>query len=203
LSTSGGHPADEPFSALDEYLRWQVELEIAETLRQFGKPALFVSHSRDEVYRLCRTYASSIRARVPPKSPYRAFSVPDTLAACLISGCKNFSRFTATDSHTVNALDWGVTLKTDTPVPDRATFLGVRFSHVQLVDGPGENVIACQVSQLVEDVFWGIVLLATPGGSGGYSRIRIDTDKSRLAQLTPGQTVYAYIAPSDIMLLQE
>lgn len=195
---------DEPFSALDEYLRWQVELEIAETLRQFGKPALFVSHSRDEVYRLCRNVCVVNQGKGAAKvSVSELFSVPDTLAACLISGCKNFSRFTATDSHTVNALDWGVTLKTDTPVPDGATVLGVRSHYVQLVDDPGENVIACQVSQLVEDVFSGIVLLATPGGSGGYSRIRIDTDKSRLAQLTPGQTVYAYIAPSDIMLLQE
>ena len=44
---------DEPFSALDEYLRWNLEQELLEVLRQFSGPALFVSHSRDEIYRIC------------------------------------------------------------------------------------------------------------------------------------------------------
>ena len=46
---------DEPFSALDSYLRWQLEQELASTLAAFPGTALFVSHNRDEVYRLCGT----------------------------------------------------------------------------------------------------------------------------------------------------
>ena len=44
---------DEPFSALDSYLKWQVELELAELLDTFPGPVLFVTHDRDEVHRLC------------------------------------------------------------------------------------------------------------------------------------------------------
>lgn len=44
---------DEPFSALDGYLRWQLELELADTLRAFPGGAVFVTHNRDEVYRMC------------------------------------------------------------------------------------------------------------------------------------------------------
>ena len=44
---------DEPFSALDSYLKWQVELELAELLDIFPGPVLFVTHDRDEVHRLC------------------------------------------------------------------------------------------------------------------------------------------------------
>ena len=43
---------DEPFSALDSYLKWQVELELAELLDTFPGPVLFVTHDRDEVHRL-------------------------------------------------------------------------------------------------------------------------------------------------------
>ena len=44
---------DEPFSALDSYLKWQVELELLDLLGRFEGPVLFVTHSRDEVRRLC------------------------------------------------------------------------------------------------------------------------------------------------------
>lgn len=44
---------DEPFSALDSYLKWELEQEMKKMLQEVGKPALFVSHNRDEVYRLC------------------------------------------------------------------------------------------------------------------------------------------------------
>ena len=46
---------DEPFSALDEHIKWKIELELADTLRSFPGGVLFVSHSRDEIYRLCDT----------------------------------------------------------------------------------------------------------------------------------------------------
>jgi molybdate transport system ATP-binding protein len=44
---------DEPFSALDSYLRWQLEQEIGNLLRNFNGTTLFVSHNQNEVYRLC------------------------------------------------------------------------------------------------------------------------------------------------------
>lgn len=43
---------DEPFSALDQHPALSLERELHQTLREFGKTAIFVSHDRDEVYRL-------------------------------------------------------------------------------------------------------------------------------------------------------
>lgn len=37
---------DEPFSALDQHLRFRLERELHQTLREFGKTAIFVSHDR-------------------------------------------------------------------------------------------------------------------------------------------------------------
>lgn len=45
---------DEPFSALDSYLREEVEGEVGSLLAGFGGTALLVTHNRDEAYRLCR-----------------------------------------------------------------------------------------------------------------------------------------------------
>ena len=44
---------DEPFSALDAFLRRQVEDELSQSLTEFPGTILFVSHDRDEVFRFC------------------------------------------------------------------------------------------------------------------------------------------------------
>ena len=44
---------DEPFSALDSYLRWELEREVMGVISQFSGTTLLVSHNRDEVYRIC------------------------------------------------------------------------------------------------------------------------------------------------------
>ena len=45
---------DEPFSALDSYLKYQLELELTEMLEQFPGPILYVTHDQGEVFRSCR-----------------------------------------------------------------------------------------------------------------------------------------------------
>ena len=52
---------DEPLSALDSFLKWQLELEIFKVQERFGGTILFVSHNRDEVYRLVRPRGSNGR----------------------------------------------------------------------------------------------------------------------------------------------
>ena len=43
---------DEPFSALDTVLKWELEKEVRHALTQEKKPAVFVSHDIDEVYQM-------------------------------------------------------------------------------------------------------------------------------------------------------
>ncbi len=43
---------DEPFSALDATLRWEMEQVVRQTINGFDGTALLVTHNRDEVYRL-------------------------------------------------------------------------------------------------------------------------------------------------------
>ena len=46
---------DEPFSALDSYLKWNLETELSSLLAAFKGPILWVSHDLRECYRNCRT----------------------------------------------------------------------------------------------------------------------------------------------------
>lgn len=48
---------DEPFSASDTHLRLSLEEEVREVIRDFEKTVLFVSHDREEVYRMSEQIA--------------------------------------------------------------------------------------------------------------------------------------------------
>lgn len=45
---------DEPFSALDAFLRWNVAKELKSIIKEINKKAIFVTHSINEVYYLCK-----------------------------------------------------------------------------------------------------------------------------------------------------
>ena len=68
---------DEPFTALDGHLRWELEMELTDTLRSFPGGALYVSHNRDEVYRMCDTVCVIDRGRSEEKlTVAQLFSTP-------------------------------------------------------------------------------------------------------------------------------
>ena len=81
---------DEPFAALDSYLKWKMEQQMMDLLKDIQKPALFVSHSRDEVYRLCDTVSCINQGKMEVIEPVKEFfKNPKTKTAALLSGCKN------------------------------------------------------------------------------------------------------------------
>lgn len=194
---------DEPFSALDSYLKWQLELELADTLSAFSGKAVFVSHSRDEVYRLCDNVSVLNRGISESKIPVKSlFEDPKTLSSCLLSGCKNYSRITKVSGTQVEALDWGATLKVNREIPRDAEYLGVRSrSFVPSLEA-GSNSISCRVERVVDDVFTTVVMLSTPAGRIGYSLIRMELRKEKWAALGSPSELYLIIDPANIMLLR-
>ena len=131
---------DEPFSALDGYLRWQLELELADTLRAFPGGVVFVTHSRDEVYRMCDrvcVLTDGRGGRTVPTS--ELFDAPATLAEALISGCKNVSPAVPVGPETLDCADWGVRLACGRAVAGCA-HAGVRAHFLRIVEADGHPV---------------------------------------------------------------
>ena len=193
---------DEPLTALDSYLRWQTELELADILQEFEGTTLLVTHSRDEVQRLCDTVTvlenGTGQGELTVEELFRA---PATLSACLLSGCKNFSRVEKTGEYTVRALDWGAELTCAKPVREDVTHVGVRAHYLVPVEAPGENTIPCAVERVVENLFSTMVMFSTPGGSKGFSRLRLELPKEEWAALRGRDTYYLHILAKDLMLL--
>lgn len=193
---------DEPFSALDSYLKWQLELELADALSAYDGTAIFVSHSRDEVYRLCDSVSVLNCGRSESKIHVKSlFEDPKTLSSCLLSGCKNYSRIKVAGTH-VEALDWGVTLEVNREIPVDAAYMGVRSRSFIPSPEAGYNSIRCKVERVIDDVFTTVVMLSTPAGRMGYSLLRMEMSKEKWTALGNPSELYLHIDPANIMLLR-
>ena len=155
---------DEPFSALDSHLRFQLEREVGEILKSFGQTVVLVSHDRDEVYRLSDRIAIMDEGKVDVFGRKEdVFAHPVTRCAALLTGCKNLSPLQKLDERHVLATDWGLTLETGSD-PEGSRFVGVRMHSIAL--GDGENGFCMDVVGVVENPFSFTVSLRAPGGSG-------------------------------------
>lgn len=200
---------DEPFSALDGYLRWQLELELTDTLRAFPGGVLFVTHSRDEVYRLCDHVCVLTDGKSGRTVPTRElFAAPRTRAEAVISGCKNVCTARCLPSGLLECVDWGVTLACARTVED-VQHVGIRahFLHIVEVDGHAvagvvpearsTNRIPCEVDRVIDNVFSTIVMCRTPGGAW----LRVELEKAEWAALANPARVVLTAAPADVMPL--
>jgi molybdate transport system ATP-binding protein len=117
---------DEPFSALDTSLRERMQIQTLELLEN-RRDVILVTHSRDEVFKLCGELLLMDRGRVLKKGKTRElFDDPGLAAAARITGCKNISPVKRTGEREIFALRWGLTLQTALPVGDNITHVGIR-----------------------------------------------------------------------------
>ena len=193
---------DEPFSALDSYLKWQVEGELADLLESFAGPVLFVTHSRDEVRRICHQACVLDRGRSQAVLPVdELFRAPRTLSACLLSGCKNVSRARPAEDGKIEALDWGVILDPGRPLPEGITHVGIRAHFVRPADGPGPNRLLCTPGRVVEEMFSTAVTLSTPGGDKGFARLRLELSQEDWTALKDREQLWVELPPQSLLLL--
>ena len=138
----------------------ELEQEMYKHLKEAGKPVIFVSHNRDEVYRLCDTVSCMNRGKMEVMEPLKEFfQNPKTRTAAILSGCKNISAAERVDAHTLRAVDWGVTLHVkEREIADDIRAVGIRAHFLATVERPGEeNVFPVNESEIWEDPFeWNI-----------------------------------------------
>ena len=82
---------DEPFSALDSYLKWNLELELSDLLAGFRGPILWVSHDLGECCRNCQKVCvmeNGVSSSVTDMETLVRH--PATQSAARLTGCRNF-----------------------------------------------------------------------------------------------------------------
>ena len=193
---------DEPLSAMDSYLKYQLELELQDTLSRFPGPVVWVTHDRGEAWRSCRRVCVIDRGRTEPvMTMEQLFHAPGTEAAARLSGCKNYAA--AVPSGTFVTLPaWGITLTCGCPVPEDTTTVGIRSHRVYPALPGTENAFFCTVERVIDDVFAVIVLRRPAGASPEAPRVRMELDKDAWAAVPNKAGCTVSVAPNDLLLLK-
>lgn len=131
---------DEPFTALDGFLKDTLQLEMLELLKEFSGDVLFVSHSRDEIYRFCdHMILLSNGESVVKGLTKEIFRKPLRVEAARLTGCKNISPIERISEYELYALDWGIKLKTAEPIEDSICYIGIRGHNLVPAANPEEE----------------------------------------------------------------
>ena len=193
---------DEPFSALDSYLKHQLEVELAETLEQFPGTVLWVSHDRGEVFRNCRRVCVLDQGSSQGTFTLRElFHEPVTEAAARLSGCKNYADAVPT-GNAVSLPEWGLTLDCGKAIPEDIRRIGIRAHHVTMADADTPGAFPCIVQRVIQDVFVTIVLLRPEGSAPDAPLLRMELDRAVWYAAEDKQHVWVTIQPRDILLLK-
>jgi len=139
---------DEPFSALDSHLKSQVGGELLEVLSAYRGVTIFVTHDLEELYRICdKLMILNDGQKIATGNKEDLFERPPTYTAARLTGCNNLSRARAAAPDIVEAVDWGVSLRVNQPIPPNLTHIGIRTHHLKFVRDCGPpNVFPCRVS---------------------------------------------------------
>lgn len=199
---------DEPFSAMDSYLKEDLQIQLQDLLNEYQGDSIMVTHSRDEVYRFCKDVIVLDQGRIlETGETKKIFARPRKVQTARLTGCKNISRAVKVSENQVEALDWHCRLSVNGPIPETLTHIGIRAHDFKVCFEPKHrtNVIPCQIGKIVEAPFeWNVLLeLEDKKIEKVKPIIWWKISKSQLRSSFQEQNLaYVTVAPEDILLLE-
>ena len=192
---------EEPFSALDSYLREEVEGEVGSLLSGFDGTALLVTHNRDEAYRLCPEMVVLDSGRVLRTGHTRdVFADPRSVTAARLTGCKNILPCTRVDAHTVRLPGWNAPLQLALPVPKNCTAVGIRAHDFAPCSPDALNALPVKPLSSSENPFdWNFICTAPDHDT----RLWWKVSKLTLSSPAPALPAFLCAAPESIMPLTD
>lgn len=190
---------DEPFSALDSYLRLKLEMQLRDVLKGYGRGVLMVTHDRNEVSRMCSRVAVIDNGRLlAMKDTKDFFADPRSVPAAVLSGCKNVAPACRVGEREVEVPDWGVRFTTEAPVRDGFAAVGIRAHHFSA--DCMENRRRVRFTGEMEEPFEWVLEFRFEGQSPDSEPLWQRLPKDR----RPGFLPHALgVAPRDVLLLYD
>lgn len=192
---------DEPFSALDSYLKWDLELKLSDFWRI--SPGRFCGCPMTGA-RCFATASGCVLDQGASQGTFtlrQLFHEPETEAAARLSGCKNIVEAVPAGS-AVTLPAWGLTLSCGKPVPADICQAGIRARHVMTVPEGTPDAFYCTVERVIQDVFTTIVLLRPEGAASGAPLLRMELERDDWRRLNRPEGLWIAIQPRDILLLK-
>lgn len=147
---------DEPFSALDSYLKEQTQRECLELLQDYPGTVILVSHSRDEIYRFSEEVLVMDGGKaVIKKTVKELFEHPQKVAAAKLTGCKNIEEIVWKDGKHLYVPGWDMVIPAGMGNVGDAQAIGIRAHEftTERTESDGELVFPVYKPEVTEDLF--------------------------------------------------
>lgn len=186
---------DEPFSAMDTFLKGQLRIELANLLNDFDGFSILVTHNRDEAFQFCDELLILDQGKIIAKGKtHEIFENPKKVQVARLTGCKNISKVEVIDDYHVKSLDWGVTFEVSKQISSNITHIGIRAHDFYPAAEDDINVFDTEGSTKLEMPFeWEVTL-----GNGLWWKYdkKIHDHEFEIPE-------YLRVDPKDIILLEE
>ena len=151
---------DEPFSALDAFLKEQLRLELANSLKDFEGFSIMVTHDRDEAFQFCDELIILDKGKIIARGDtYDIFENPKKVQVARLTGCKNISKIEIIDDYHLKSLDWGITFEVSEKISPNITHMGIRAHDFVPAEKGDVNMFDTKNSTVLEMPFeWEITL---------------------------------------------
>ena len=151
---------DEPFSAMDTFLKEQLRLELLNSLKDFEGFSIMVTHDRDEAFQFCDELIVLDEGKIIAKGDtYEIFENPGKVQVARLTGCKNISKVEIIDDFHVKSLDWGEIFEVSEKISPNITHIGIRAHNFSAAEKDDVNAFSTENSKKLEMPFeWQITL---------------------------------------------
>ena len=195
---------DEPFSALDGYLKDILQRDMQNFLKDYKGDMIMVTHSRDEAYKFCSQLTLLHNGKeILTGETREIFGNPQYLEAARLTGCKNFSAVQKMGSHELYALDWELLLRTEQEVTEDITHVGIRGHWMRPADAAGENTMEVQVEEYIENTFEHQYLICNKAAKESGTLWWMCQKKNFQETAKDNIPKYLYFPPEHVMLLKK
>ncbi|MCR5026053.1 MAG: ATP-binding cassette domain-containing protein [Methanobrevibacter sp.] len=151
---------DEPFSAMDTFLKEQLRIELSNSLKDFDGFSIMVTHDRDEAFQFCDELIVLDQGKIIAKGDtYEIFENPGKVEVARLTGCKNISKVEIIDDYHLKSLEWGLVFEVSEKISPNITHIGIRAHDFSAAEKNDVNSFDTKNSTILEMPFeWEITL---------------------------------------------
>ena len=188
---------DEPFSALDSYLRDQMLTEVKRILADFNKDMLLVTHNRDEAYSMCPYLmvmdSGSIVRRGKTKE---VFACPRNITTAVLTGCKNIYSAVKHSDTQVYVPDFDIVFDAGQFVDSDVCAVGIRAHYFN--PKTKTNLFSVTLDEEIENPFEWTIKFRYKNQKEGTASVWWRVTKDKKTQQFPQQLG---VAPANLHIL--
>ncbi len=151
---------DEPFTAMDTFLKEQLRIELLNSLNDFDGFSIMVTHDRDEAFQFCDELIVLDEGKIIAKGEtYEIFENPGKVQVARLTGCKNISKVEIIDEYHVKSLDWDLVFEVSEKISPNITHIGIRAHNFSAAEKDDVNAFDTVNATKLEMPFeWEITL---------------------------------------------